>query len=103
MKELQNIIIKSTTVYNKWFESIKNSSFKARIKTRLRNIQLGNFGDCKNINGNIFELRFFFGGGIRIYYTFQNNVLVLLLCGGNKSSQKRDIEKAKQIIKEEGL
>ena len=60
----------------------------------------GNFGDYKQISPSLFELRFFFGGGIRIYYTIRNNQVVILLVGGNKSSQQNDIQKAKRILDE---
>ena len=92
--------IKSTPVYNKWYSKIKNEELKFKIFGRLKNIQAGNFGDYKNVGGGVFELRFMTHGGIRIYYTFKNNIIVLLLNGGNKSTQKRDIEKAKQIAGE---
>ena len=58
------------------------------------------FGDFKALGDNLFELRFFFGDGLRIYYTIRNQQIVLLLTGGSKSSQSRDIEKAKRMIQE---
>ena len=96
----QNIIITSTEIYNKWFSKIKDKGLKIIILARIEKIKLGNFGDYKNIGGGVFELRFMSHGGIRIYYTFKNNIIVLLLNGGNKSSQKRDIEKAKKLAGE---
>ena len=69
---------------------------------RIDRVQNGNFGDFKSLGGNLFELRFFFGGGLRIYYTVRNHQVILLLNGGNKSSQSKDIEKAKQMIQELG-
>ena len=92
--------IKSTPVYNKWYSKIKNEELKFKIFGRLKNIQAGNFGDFKNVGDGVFELRFMVCGGIRIYYTFKNNIIVLLLNGGNKSTQKEDIKKAKQIAGE---
>lgn len=67
---------------------------------RIDRIQNGNFGDFKSLGDNLFELRFFFGGGLRVYYTIRNHQIVLLLCGGSKSKQSRDIEKARQMIQE---
>jgi len=61
---------------------------------RLRRIEQGNYGDCKHIQNGLFELRFFFGPGYRIYFGEDGNTLVILLCGGDKSSQKKDILKA---------
>lgn len=71
---------------------------RARILSRFDNIQLGNFGDHKAVAQNLFELRFFFGPGFRAYYTIENDKIVFLLCGGDKSSQRRDIDKAKTIM-----
>ena len=57
-------------------------------------------GDFKSLGDNLYELRFFFGGGLRVYYTIHNQQVILLLNGGNKSSQSKDIEKARQIMQE---
>lgn len=57
-------------------------------------IKYGNLGDCKRIGTGVFELRFFFAGGLRIYFGRDGEEIIFLLCGGDKSSQKRDIEKA---------
>ena len=67
---------------------------------RIDRVKNGNFGDFKSLGNNLFELRFFFGGGLRIYYTLRNHQVVLLLNGGSKSSQSKDIDKARQIIQE---
>lgn len=67
---------------------------------RIDRIQNGNFGDFKSLGDDLFELRFFFGGGLRIYYTIRDRQIVLLLHGGDKTNQSRDIEKAKQMIQE---
>ena len=58
----------------------------------------GNFDDTKNLGDDLFELRLFFGSGYRIYYTIENNVLVILFSGGDKSSQEDDIKKAKLYL-----
>lgn len=60
----------------------------------------GNVGDAKTVGKNLFEMRFFFGPGFRLYYTIRDNTVVLLLCGGNKLTQEKDIEKAKNILEE---
>jgi putative addiction module killer protein len=71
-----------------------------RIRKRLRRIESGNLGDYKSIGEGVSELRFFFGSGYRIYFGFNGKTIVLLLCGGDKSSQTKDIEKAKIIWRE---
>jgi len=68
------------------------------LLARLARLENANFGDTKTLSANLFELRCFFGGGIRVYYTVHSLRIVLLLVGGNKSSQEKDIEKAKTIL-----
>ncbi|WP_404358529.1 type II toxin-antitoxin system RelE/ParE family toxin [Methylotuvimicrobium sp. KM1] len=65
----------------------------------MARVENGHFGDCKPLDGRLFELRCFFGGGLRVYYTIRHEQIVLLLVGGDKSSQDRDIEKAKALLK----
>jgi len=78
----------------------KKLSFNARakIRSRLNNVRLGHFGDVKSIKGakGIFEMRFHISAGYRIYYAKKGNKIVILLCGGKKDSQKKDIQKAKE-------
>lgn len=92
--------ISITSVYKKWFDGIKDNQYKARILARINRIRQGNFGDHKQLESNLFELRLFFGPGFRIYYTIQGNKVVFLLSGGDKSSQGKDIKKAKKIMEE---
>lgn len=79
-----------------WLESLSDKALRYRIKERLDNIRLGNLGDWKNVGNSVFELRFNFGSGYRIYFGRQNQAIILLLCGGDKSSQKKDIKRASQ-------
>jgi len=92
--------IKKTNHFERWFKGLKDVKTKARIALRFRQITLGNFGDYKSLGGDLFELRFFFGSGYRIYYTVENNQVVILLVGGDKSSQAKDIKKAHDILNE---
>ena len=82
--------------FNGWLLSLEKS-IKLRILRRLDRITMGNFGDHKQIDGNLFELRFFFGSGYRVYFGKDGDTLVVLLCGGDKSSQSKDIESAKRL------
>ncbi len=70
------------------------------MQSRLTRLLENNFGDCKKIDNEISELRMKFGSGYRIYYTEVDNVIVLLINGGDKSTQTKDIEKAKLILQE---
>ncbi|GHT90623.1 hypothetical protein AGMMS49545_04620 [Betaproteobacteria bacterium] len=63
-------------------------------------VERGHFGDHKALSENLFELRCFFGGGLRLYYTVQNRRIVLLLAGGDKDTQSRDIARAREILRE---
>ena len=92
--------LRSTKQYDKWFYRLKDSKIKIRILARLDRIENGNFGDFKQISPSLFELRFFFGAGLRIYFTIQDNKVVFLLAGGDKSSQKKAIEKVAKLLKE---
>ena len=92
--------ISSTKVFGKWFGGLKDSAVKRKILARLSRIECGNFGDYKVISSDVNELRFFFGAGLRIYYTIQQGRIVLLLVGGDKSTQSKDIDRAIQIQKE---
>ena len=94
-----NYEIRQGLEFSKWFEKVKDRSVKMKLLARLARVENGNFGDHKNISQNLFELRFNFGSGYRIYYTIQNDVVVLLLAGGDKSSQKKDIKKALTLLR----
>ena len=80
----------------RWLSSIRDIVIRAQIKNRIRRMVLGNYGDCKCIGNGIFELRIHCGAGYRVYFAEQNRMIILLLLGGNKNSQKKDIEKAKK-------
>ena len=86
--------------FNEWFESIKDWTTRNRIASRLTSLRFGNFGDCHSVGGGVFELRFHFGPGHRIYFSEVGNTIVLLLCGGDKSRQDRDIARAKTYWQE---
>jgi len=86
--------------YTTWFEGLRDKKTRLRIATRVSRMNSGNFGDFKSLKGGVFELRIPFGSGYRVYFAEDGNTVVLLLCGGDKSSQDKDIEKAKAYWKE---
>ena len=94
--------ILKTEQYDKWFKKLKNAVAKARINARIRRIELSDelVGDWKPVGDKVIELRFDIGPGYRVYAHPKGNELVLLLIGGDKSSQQADIEKAKDLLKE---
>lgn len=89
--------IEATKQFNKWFKKTDNT-VRAKILARLTSIENGNLGDTESVNKDISELRFHAGSGTRIYYTKRGDTIILLLVGGNKSTQKRDIKQAKRIF-----
>lgn len=86
--------------YAEWLESLTDNKTKARIVARVSRITAGNFGDCKTLRDGVQELKIDFGPGYRVYLSKQGPVLVLLLCGGDKSDQSRDIELAIAYLKD---
>ncbi|WP_233117408.1 type II toxin-antitoxin system RelE/ParE family toxin [Aggregatibacter actinomycetemcomitans] len=97
------IQIKTTFLFDEWLKKLKNLRAKAKINARIKRLQFGNFGDLKSVNDGIFEMRIDKGQGYRVYLKNQNGILVILLCGGDKSTQEKDINKAKQLAQEMGL
>ena len=82
--------------FTEWYDSIRDKEVENRIGRRLDRIRNGNFGDYRSVGEGVFELRFHFGPGYRIYFGEVDNTIVLLLCGGDKSSQARDVARAKR-------
>lgn len=90
-----------TEEFKNWFENIKDNKTKVIIETRVKKIiMFGHTSDYKSVGEKVFESRIHFGGGIRIYYSIIKGVVVLLLNGGDKSTQKKDIKKAIELLKE---
>lgn len=90
--------LETTEVYDKWFRKLKDRLHKIKILARLNRVENGNFGDFKQINSTLYELRLFFGPGFRIYYSIKGGRIVLLLAGGDKSSQQKDINNASELL-----
>jgi len=85
-----------------WLDSLKDIIGKARIIARLRAAEHGNFGDCEPVGGAVYEMRVHYGPGYRMYFTRRGEVVYLLLVGGDKSTQKRDIKRAIQMAQNIG-
>lgn len=81
-----------------WFETLDLTT-QARIEVRLDRVRLGNFGDSKSLGDGIYELRLHFGGGYRVYYAISGNKVILLLMGGAKKNQTKDIKTARRYWK----
>lgn len=81
--------------FTEWFRGLRDRAAAARIRARLGRLRLGNFGDAESIGGGLFELRVHAGPGYRVYFGRSGARVVLLLCGGTKATQSRDIEMAR--------
>lgn len=94
------IEVRTTDEFNEWIRNLRDIKGRARILVRINRIEEGNFGDTKPVGGGVSELRLQFGSGYRVYYTMRGETVTILLCGGDKGTQDRDIERAKKIAKE---
>ena len=93
-------LIRQTEAYARWFDGLRDSITRARIDIRIRRLSLGNPGDAKSVGDGVSELRIDYGPGYRVYYVQRGARLVVLLAGGDKSSQSRDIEEALRIARD---
>ncbi|WP_417417459.1 type II toxin-antitoxin system RelE/ParE family toxin [Hoeflea sp.] len=94
------IEVRQTELFAKWLFRLRDREAKARILVRIRRMTLGNPGDIKPVGQGVSELRVDYGPGYRIYVAMQNERLVVLLCGGDKSRQQADIKTAWKLAKE---
>ena len=83
--------------FDTWLEDLRDNNARIRILARLKRVEVGNLGDCKSVGSGVSELRLDYGQGYRLYYTQRGLVRIVLLCGGDKSSQVRDIARAQSL------
>lgn len=86
--------------FTQWFNAIRDTRAQSSIRSRLISLEHGNFGDHRSVGGGVFELRIHVGTGYRVYFGEIDRTIVLLLCGGDKTSQTRDIARAKTYWRE---
>lgn len=89
-----------TEEFARWIKKLKDRNAKARIQARIDRMELGHFGDVEPVGEGVSELRIFYGPGYRVYFTQQSSVVVILLTGGDKSSQAKDIKKALELARQ---
>jgi putative addiction module killer protein len=92
--------LQQTEVFSKWLSGLKDARAKARLLARLESARQGNFGDVKSVGGGVSEMRVNVGAGYRIYFFRCCAVVIILLCGGDKSTQTKDISRAKLMARE---
>ena len=86
-----------TDTFENWLKKLRDQRAKVAMASRIERMEDGNFGDHRSVGGGVSELRINVGKGYRAYYTIRRNTVVILLCGGDKSSQQQDIKLAQQM------
>ena len=94
------IEIRQTETFSAWLQALRDSTSKAKIAARVQRLAFGNPGDVRPVGGGVSELRIHHGPGYRVYYMQRGTVLIVLLCGGDKATQDKDIETAKRLAKD---
>lgn len=89
-----------SSLFDAWLSNLRDGRAHARIASRIKTVQRGSLGDYKSLDGGLFELRIDYGPGYRVYFTRKEDLIILLLIGGAKSSQKRDITRARAMMEE---
>jgi putative addiction module killer protein len=97
-KLLEYLSENGQSLFKNWLVGLRDLQARARIRTRLNRVSLGNLGDYESIGDGVFELRIFYGPGYRVYYSRERDNVILLLLGGIKDTQKRDIRIAKAYL-----
>jgi putative addiction module killer protein len=92
--------IVQSDVFTAWLDNVKDERAAARIVTRIRRMEIGNAGDMRSVGEGVSEIHIDYGPGYRVYFTRRGRTLVVLLCGGDKKSQRKDIALAKRMAKE---
>jgi putative addiction module killer protein len=90
----------TTPVFEKWFERLRDRNAAARVQARIDRAESGNLGDCKPVGEGISEMRIYYGPGYRLYFLQREPEVVILLVGGGKATQAKDIELAKRLAKQ---
>jgi len=92
--------IRQTDYFTKWIRGLRDIRARARVQARIDRLADGNAGDVKPVGEGVSEMRITYGPGYRVYYTWQGKQLIVLLAGGDKRTQKRDIERALRLARE---
>ena len=91
--------IRKTEIYNKWLNGLRDTRGRAKVQARIERLALGNPGDVKPVGEGVSELRIDYGPGYRVYFTKQGKEIIILLAGGNKSTQASDIKTALKLAR----
>ena len=91
------IEVQQTEVYARWFRRLRDKQAQLRITTRIQRLEKGNLGDVRPVGGGVSEFRIHYGPGYRVYFVQRGQSLIILLAGGDKDSQDRDIRRARDL------
>lgn len=94
------LTVRLTPEFESWLDGLRDKKAQVRIAARLRHAEAGNLGDCKAVGGGVSEMRVHFGPGYRLYFAQKGSILIVMLAGGDKSSQAQDIRRAQHILKQ---
>ena len=94
------IKVRETEEFSRWLHRLKDDNAAARILVRIRRAELGSLGHCRSVGGGVMEMRVDYGPGYRVYFARQGDSIVVLLCGGDKRTQQRDIKRAKELMEQ---
>jgi len=92
--------VQQSDVFSRWLAELRDARAKARVIARIDSARFGNLGDAKSVGGGVQEMRVHVGAGYRIYFARTGKIVLLLLCGGDKASQVRDIARARRLLSE---
>ena len=92
--------IKMSELFARWLSALRDNAGRAHIVTRINRARKGNWGDCRPLGGGLNEMRVHYGPGYRLYYTRKGETVYFLLIGGDKSSQEKDIARARMLMEE---
>jgi len=88
-----------TAEFDAWLKALRDPKGKARVAARIRSAEAGNFGDCEPVGDGVSEMRVHIGPGYRVYFARRGEIVYILICGGDKSTQAKDIKLAKALLK----
>jgi putative addiction module killer protein len=92
--------VRTTDFFDKWLKNLSDVVAQSLIDKRINRLEKGSFGDVKHVGGGVVEIRIHHGPGYRVYYTRIGDQIIVLLCGGKKSTQRSDIAKAQEMVRE---
>ena len=96
-REVLHYVVNDRDIFGEWLNGLKDVAGRAAINKRIDRIDDGNFGDHRSVGGSVWEIRIHYGPGYRVYYGEDGPRVVLLLCGGDKGTQNRDVRKAQEL------